>query len=115
MNTNQTDVQSVLGGMPGNDDIVQSGIPQLQTKEDIQNFFQKATIQEVRNALVQAGVSQAEIDQVSDEDLQKMFDQSISTSAQTNSQSGSAVTGGSTGSVPVPSAVIPTGNSKTNP
>lgn len=80
-NTAPTSADGVVGAIPGNEGILQSGQIKLQNKDEIQNFFKSATIQEIRAALIQAGAPKEEVDKVSDTDLKKMFEQGISKAA----------------------------------
>lgn len=45
----------------------------LKNPEDVKTFFQKATISEIRTALLKAGVSQEELDQIDDEAIVQFF------------------------------------------
>lgn len=91
---------SIIGGAPGNNSgILQAGQYNFQSPEDVQAFFQAATIQEIRSALLQAGVSQTDLDAMSDEELQTLFNQAV-TNASDSGQFDSLTQGGSTQASP---------------
>lgn len=96
-NTTPTSPQEVLGATPGNEGILKSGQLKFQNAQDVQTFFKSATSQEIRSALVQSGMKQADIDKISDADLQKLFDQAIS-KASASGQFDSLTTDGASGS-----------------
>jgi len=91
--TDENGAQQLLTGTPGNEGVIQSGQVNLRTSEDVKNFFQSATVAQIRTALLQAGVSQAEIDTMTDEDLQTLFQQAVSKAADAG-QFDSLTTGG---------------------
>ncbi|MCX6715181.1 MAG: hypothetical protein NTX72_05210 [Candidatus Uhrbacteria bacterium] len=97
-NTAATTPQEVLGSTPGNEGILKSGQLKFQSTEDVQKFFKSATSQEIRSALVQSGMKQADVDKISDADLQTLFDQAIG-KASASGQFDSLTTGGASGSV----------------
>lgn len=59
--------------------IVDAGKVQFKNKADIEAFYKKATMKEVRASLLQSGqISQEAIDKMSDDELQKFFEQAVS-------------------------------------
>lgn len=123
-NTATTSPDTVLGGVPGNEAIIKSGVPALQNKDQVLNMMHSATVQQIRDALLQSGVSKADVDKVSDADLQTMFNQAIAKAAADN-QASTSVTGSAAVAAPAISsstpstittpATAPTGTSQTNP
>ncbi len=77
VNTSATQPKDVLGSTPGTEGILQSGQLKFQNSEDVQKFFKSATAQEIRSALIQSGMKKEEVDKISDEDLQRLFDQAV--------------------------------------
>ncbi|OGL63426.1 hypothetical protein A3C09_01010 [Candidatus Uhrbacteria bacterium RIFCSPHIGHO2_02_FULL_47_44] len=96
-NVDSTSPQDFLGSTPGNEAILQSGQLKFQNKEDVQKFFKAATATEIRAALIQSGVKKEEVDKISDEDLQKLFEQAIG-QASAEGKFDSLTTGGASGS-----------------
>ncbi|MBI5369663.1 hypothetical protein HZA85_00505 [Candidatus Uhrbacteria bacterium] len=57
--------------------ILASGKVDFKNPEDVKNFFRQATIEEIRKALIQAGVPKDQLDQISDEDLTTFFNSTL--------------------------------------
>lgn len=57
--------------------ILASGEFDFENPEDVENFFKQATLQEIRNALIQAGVPKEDLDQISDEELSAFFNSTL--------------------------------------
>lgn len=57
--------------------ILASGKVDFNTPEDVKEFFKQATIEEIRNALLQAGVPKEQLDQIDDETLTKFFNSTL--------------------------------------
>ncbi len=57
--------------------ILASGKVDFNSPEDVKAFFQKATIGEIRNALLQAGVPKDQLDQIDDEMLMQFFNSTL--------------------------------------
>jgi len=54
----------------------------FQSEEDIQAFVKSITVDEIRAALTKAGVPQDQIDAITDEQLQALFEQTLSTASE---------------------------------
>lgn len=76
-NTTEASPQGILGSVPGNEGILESGQLKFGSAEDVQTFFKAATAQEIRSALIQSGMAKEEVDKISDEDLQKLFESAV--------------------------------------
>ncbi len=57
--------------------ILASGKVDFKSPEDVKNFFKQATIEEIRGALLQAGVPQDQLDQIDDETLMQFFNSTL--------------------------------------
>lgn len=57
----------------GVDELLEAGAIDFSSEEDIEAFFKQATIEEIRSALIEAGMSKEELDQIDDETLQAFF------------------------------------------
>jgi hypothetical protein len=57
--------------------ILASGKVDFKNPEDVKAFFQRATIVEIRKALLQAGVSKEQLDQINDETLMQFFNSTL--------------------------------------
>lgn len=53
----------------------------LQSEEDIQDLVKSITVDEIRKALASSGVSQDQLDEITDEQLQALFEQTVSDAA----------------------------------
>lgn len=53
----------------------------LQTQEDVDAFVKSITLDEIRKALLKAGVPEETINEISDEDLQLLFEQTVEATA----------------------------------
>jgi hypothetical protein len=74
----ETTTLDVLGAVPDQKAVFEAGKVKFQSKAEIEAFFKSATLQEVRNALVESGTASKEkVDAMSDEDLRAFFDQAI--------------------------------------
>ena len=54
----------------------------FQSEEDIQAFVKSITVDEIRSALANAGVAQEQLDAITDEQLQALFEQTISSASE---------------------------------
>ena len=52
-------------------------VESLQTQEDIMGYFTGLSVEQIRAMLLEAGVSQEEVDALSDEEVQALFDASL--------------------------------------
>lgn len=57
--------------------LLSAGKYDFNSPEDVEAFFRQATIDEIRNALLQAGVSKQELDKISDKDLAAFFESTL--------------------------------------
>ncbi len=74
-----TIAQDLLKTSPNGSETIDSGKIQFNSKADVEAFYKKATMKEVRAALLQSGkISKEELDKMSDEELQKYFENAIS-------------------------------------
>jgi len=55
------------------DAVFEAGAYDFQNPADVEEFFKQATLSEIRGALLKAGLTQAELDQISDEQLVEFF------------------------------------------
>jgi len=75
---NSNAAAGLLGSAADNPAMADSAKVQFTSKADVEAFFKKATMTEVRAALVKSGqISQAELDKMSDADLRTFFDKAI--------------------------------------
>lgn len=65
-------------GILGSESAAQAGAMNPLNSTDPTTFVQSATIQNIRAALLKAGMKQSDLDKVSDEDLKKLLDQTMS-------------------------------------
>lgn len=61
----------------GEDQVAMMEGVSFETDEDVANFFQQATIDQVRAALLEAGMSQEQLDLIDDDTLRAYFDGSL--------------------------------------
>ncbi len=85
--TSASDFVDSISNTPFGDDLKNF---ELQSEEDIQKYIQSITMDEIRKALINAGVPADKIDEISDEQLQQLFNQTVS-DASANGQLGSLV------------------------
>ncbi|TAL50945.1 hypothetical protein EPN81_01375 [Patescibacteria group bacterium] len=57
----------------GEDDLLSAGDVKFESEEDVASFFQQATMDQIRAALIESGMSQEELDQIDDETLRAFF------------------------------------------
>lgn len=76
-----TGVSSLVEAFGSSSAILSSGQLNFEKPEDVKAFFQQATISEIRNALLQAGVPQEQLDQISDEQLTEFFNSTLEDAA----------------------------------
>ncbi|MBI4435328.1 hypothetical protein HY630_01520 [Candidatus Uhrbacteria bacterium] len=57
----------------GEGDLLEAGSVTFESEEDVETFFQQATMDQIRAALLESGMSQEELDQIDDETLQAFF------------------------------------------
>jgi len=75
---NSNAASGLLGSAADNPAMIDSAKVQFTNKADVEAFFKKATMTEVRAALVKTGqISQAELDKMSDTELRTFFDKAI--------------------------------------
>ncbi len=77
----QNEVSSLVEAFGSSASILQSGQIDFEKPEDVENFFRQATLEEIRNALKQAGVSQEQLDQITDEELMEFFNSTLNEAA----------------------------------
>ncbi|MBI5793590.1 hypothetical protein HZA87_00680 [Candidatus Uhrbacteria bacterium] len=65
-------VSALIEGL-GQDQLLEAGAVQFNSAQDVQAFFKQATIEEIRSALLEAGVSQEELDAIDDASLEDFF------------------------------------------
>lgn len=75
-------LQSLLGSFVNEEQLLESGQVKFETAEDVEAFFKKLTIQEIRNALLEAGMSKEVLDQIDDETLEAYFSGAIDTASE---------------------------------
>ena len=66
----------------GGDSLLQAGDINFENPQQVEAFFKKATLDEIRNALLQAGVPQADLDQITDAQLEEFFSATIDEASQ---------------------------------
>lgn len=54
-----------------------SGEIKFESKEDVEAFFKKATIAEIRNALIKSGMKKEDLDKISDDQLMGFFSSTL--------------------------------------
>jgi hypothetical protein len=69
----QTSVAAGLIGGLGEDSILAAGSVKFESEADVENFFKQATIEQIRSALVDSGMSNDELDEIDDDTLQEFF------------------------------------------
>ncbi|NQV89064.1 MAG: hypothetical protein HQ488_01960 [Parcubacteria group bacterium] len=69
----QTGVAAGLIGGLGEDSILAAGAVKFDSQADVENFFKQATIEQIRSALVDSGMSEVELSEIDDETLQEFF------------------------------------------
>lgn len=79
--TAETSIADALKGL-GAGDVLEAGAISFESEEDVQAFFKQATMQEIRNALLAAGMSQEELDQIDDETLEAFFSGALDEAAE---------------------------------
>jgi len=65
-------VEDLIEGL-GGEALLGVGDVSLESEEDVAAFFQQATMEQIRAALISAGMSKEELDQIDDEMLQAFF------------------------------------------
>ncbi len=66
---NGASVEGLIQGL-GEDQLLQAGSVQFDSPEDVEAFFKSATVEQIRAALLEAGMSQEELDSIDDQTLQ---------------------------------------------
>lgn len=69
---NGASVDALVGGL-GQEQLLEAGSVQFDSPADVEAFFKQATIDEIRASLLEAGVSQEELDLIDDETLEAYF------------------------------------------
>ncbi len=78
----QNVVDGLLGNASSDPTLMDSGKVQFKDKADVEAYFKKATMTEVRNALVKTGqISQEQINKMSDDDLKVFYDNVVGQAA----------------------------------
>ncbi|MBI4256758.1 hypothetical protein HY626_01735 [Candidatus Uhrbacteria bacterium] len=62
-----------IEGLVGEGDLLDAGSVTFESEEDVANFFQQATMDQIRAALLESGMTQEELDQIDDETLKAFF------------------------------------------
>jgi len=75
-------VSGLVGAFGDAASILSSSDVDFQNPEDLKKFFQQATIEEIRSALLKSGVSQEELDKIDDETLMKFFTDTLNDASQ---------------------------------
>lgn len=57
----------------GQEEILQAGGVEFDSQKDVEDFFQQATMDQIRAALLESGMSQEQLDQIDDETLKAFF------------------------------------------
>ena len=57
----------------GENDLLEAGSVTFESEEDVASFFQQATMDQIRAALAESGMSQEELDDIDDETLKAFF------------------------------------------
>ncbi|HLD21244.1 MAG TPA: hypothetical protein VJB64_04065 [Patescibacteria group bacterium] len=57
----------------GENDLLEAGKVTFESEEDVATFFQQATMDQIRAALIESGMSQEELDLIDDQTLQDFF------------------------------------------
>ena len=70
-------VSGLIEVFSGADSVLQSGQINFENPQQVEEFFKKATLDEIRNALLQAGVPQADLDKLTDAQLEEFFSATI--------------------------------------
>ncbi len=65
------------------DEVLSSGEIQFNSAEDIENFFKQATIEEIRSALIEAGMEEGELNAIDDDTLVDFFNTVVDESSET--------------------------------
>jgi len=72
-NTSTASAAAGLVGGLGEDDVLAAGEIQFESVEDIEGFFKQATIEQIRSALVEAGMDESELAEIDDDTLVEFF------------------------------------------
>ena len=70
---NETNVAAGLVGGLGEDGILASGQIKFESEADVEDFFRQATVEQIRSALVDSGMSADELAEIDDATLQEFF------------------------------------------
>lgn len=57
----------------GEDQLLDAGSVTFESEEDVETFFQQATMDQIRAALLESGMTQEELDQIDDDTLRAFF------------------------------------------
>jgi len=57
----------------GQDELIEAGDVEFDSQDDVESFFQQATMDQIRAALIESGMTQEELDQIDDETLRAFF------------------------------------------
>lgn len=74
-------IPDLLGSVGSNSDVMKAGEMKFSNKEEIEKFLKSATVDEIRKALIESGVSKEEVDKISDADLEKLFQSGVDQAA----------------------------------
>ena len=71
--TSETSSADVFVEGLGAPELLKAGSINFESEEDVQKFFKQATMQEIRSALLAAGMSEEELERIDDETLEALF------------------------------------------
>ena len=69
----QTDLEGLLKVFEDSDAAIKAGSVPLNSKEDIEGYFQGISVDQLRQALLRTGIPQSQLDLIDDETLQNYF------------------------------------------
>ncbi len=75
------EVAGLLTTIPGANSILSSGAKEFGSQEEIEKFFRDVTLDEIRRALLQSGLSEEQLSVLDDDTLRSYFDTAISDTA----------------------------------
>lgn len=75
--TDTSEIPELVEAFGNASSILSAGEFDFNSPEDVEAFFKQATLDEIRNALLKAGVPQDELDQISDEALEEFFNSTL--------------------------------------
>lgn len=69
----ETSAADALVAGLGDQDLLEAGSVEFDSEQDVETFFQQATMDQIRAALIQSGMTQEELEQIDDETLKAFF------------------------------------------